>query len=594
MPFSEKEIKLRKAIQEAHDFFQHCKTCPSHIHCCTRPDNVVIVREEEKPYLEEAYEALKRSTAASGYDNNLQFKDLGEGLSLLKDNNGRCPMFTEDRKCSVHANKPLDCLLWPTMFAVDKDNGPVALDVKCPATRSGEIPPRLYQIERPIGDLLSAPQRSIYAEQNRDSYNPGRIVNVQALGHQKAQEILSKWDKIRTPIEEAIDIIWQKLEYRLTPLRYDSEDVLSIFKWILAITIALCLEHSFKLSYQVFLSDQVILKQIIENPLHSFIFTNLGVTSPTDFIAGHKLFIGVSVVVMLALFLFDAFRVLVPLPWIFKSFRKRNLETTDPKSFRLPAFDVSKLAFISVTTIYVFFFAAQTFVLLDVYFICLLVARVLEFFWYISLTKLLPRKDPKVIIESAFKKIERRQLDLDNKLASLIKENMKTITNTQGTMQTVAVATATEAAHDLGSVLRHEMQELGNSNREQVDKSQSKRPEFLKKWQDYIDVKAQIESELWVRSRWKRIAIWDFFSCLAVLSPLFFPICLNLPGRSPLCINLSLGPLLWLVVGGVVSHVANMIYDYLRNHDEYYSTLMILYKPMSPGSDEKLKRLGNK
>jgi Fe-S-cluster containining protein len=580
MPFSKKEIEIRRAIQEQHDFFQHCKTCPSDTHCCTRPNNVVIIREQEKPYLEEAYEALKPSTSSN--DDKLQFDDLGEGLFLLKDKNGKCPMFTEDLKCSVHATKPLDCLLWPTMFAVDKDNGPVALDVKCPATRSGKIPPRFYQIEPQIKDLVNTSQRSVYAQQNRDSYKPGRIVDVQALGHEKAQEILSKWDNIKAPIEKSIDRIWQKLEYKLSPLRYDSEDVLSVFKWILAIAIALCLEHSFKLSYQIFLSDPVVLKQITDNPLHSFMFTNLGISNAAEFIGKHNWFARLLVLMMLTLFLFDAFRVLVPLPWIFKSFRKRNLESTNHGSFRLPAFDVSKLMFISITTIYVFFFASQTFVLLNVYFFCLFVARILDSFWYISITKWLPPKEPTIIIELASRRIAQRQEDLDKKLAALVKGNMKMIANTQGTAQTSAVATATAAAHDLGSVLRHEMEELGNNIEKQANQLQNKRPQFLIKWQEYLQVKAKIEAELWVKSRWKRIAIWDFFSCLAVLSPLFLSHCFQLQTMS-LCIPPSL--LLFLVGAGLVSHILNITYDYWRNHDEYYDTLMILYKPRGPVSE---------
>ena len=187
MPFSKEEIAIRAVIRDEYDFFQHCKTCPSHIHCCTRPQNVVIVREGEKPHLEEAYAALKHSSLPSE-DDKLEFEDLGEGLSRLKEKNGRCPMFTEDQKCSVHAQKPLDCLLWPTMFAVDESNWPITLDVKCPAVRSSEIPPRFYELTSAVTKLLNSEQRSVYAQENRDSYKEGRLVNVQALGPHTAQE----------------------------------------------------------------------------------------------------------------------------------------------------------------------------------------------------------------------------------------------------------------------------------------------------------------------------------------------------------------------------------------------------------------------
>lgn len=571
MPFSKEEIKIREAIQESYDFFPHCKSCPSEIHCCTRPQNVVIVRDEEKPYLEDAYAALKRTE-----EDKLEFENIGEGLSRLKEKNGHCPMFNEDRKCSVHAKKPLDCLLWPTMFAVDKANGPIALDVKCPATRSAKIPPRFYELADAVKELLSAKQKNIYAQENRDSYhNEGRIVNVRALGPVNAQEVLFKWDNIKKPIEDAIDRIWQTLEYKLNPLRYDSEDVLSVFKWILAIAIWLCIEHSFKLSYQVFLSDWTVLTEIENNRLYNFIFGQFG-KSPATFIGNHTGYLRGFAVVTLALFLFDAFRVLVPLPWIFKNFRRRSIETGDPQFFRLPAFDVSKLGFISVVTIYVFFFAAQTFVLLNVYFMCLAIAHFVNLFWYISLSDLWPFDNPTKIIETALQKIKQRQSALKKKLTGLVGERVKTITDTQGNPDIRVVTTPIDAARDLVDVLSHDMNELESSNKRRAENSRDRVPELLNKWQEYLEAKDQIIGAVRVPGRWRRIAFWDFFSCLAVLSPLL-----------PLHSYFPAWLLLWLVAAGGVSHVANIIYDYYRNHDEYYSTLMLLYRPVSPNPTQQ-------
>ena len=229
---------------------------------------------------------------------------------------------------------------------------------------------------------------------------------------------------------------------------------------------------------------------------------------------------------------------------------------------------LSKLGFISVATIYVFFFAAQTFILLNVYFTCLLVAHMLDFFWYISLD-FLRSKDPKGTTELALHRIEQCQEDLNNRLAELVSE--KIITSVQGTTKRQAAAetvvTATEAARDLGNVLRHEMSELKGSNKERAERFRHGLPLLLNKWQEYLKAKAQIKAEVRIRSRWSRISSWDFISCLAVLSPVLPPLS-HLPARL----------LVGLVGAGVLSHVANIIYDYWRNHDEYYSTLMLLYR----------------
>jgi Fe-S-cluster containining protein len=532
----------------------------------------VIVRDEEKPYLEDIYATLKHSE-----NDKLEFENIGEGLSRLKEKNGHCPMFTEDRKCSVHATKPLDCLLWPTMFAVDKANGPIALDVKCPATRSAKIPIRFYELADAVKEFLSAKQKKIYAQENRDSYfREGRIINVQALGPENAQEVLCKWDNIKKPIEEAIDRIWQTLEYKLNPLRYDSEDVLSVFKWILAIAIWLCIEHSFKLSYQVFLSDWTTLTEIENNRLYNFIFGQFEI-SPATFIGNHNGYLRGFAVVTLALFLFDAFRVLVPLPWIFKNFRKRSLETGNPQSFRLPAFDVSKLGFISVVTIYVFFFAAQTFVLLNVYFMCLAIAHSVNLFWYLSLSDRCPFFIlTKNITAAVLQKIERQESGLKKKLTGLVRETVMTITNIQENPESRVVATPIDATGALVDVLRHDMKELEGSNKRRAENSRNRLPELLNKWQEYLEAKDQIIGAVRVPGRWRTIALWDFFSCLAVLSPLL-PLHAYLPARL----------LLWLVAAGGVSHIANIIYDYYRNHDEYYSTLMLLYRPVSPSLTQK-------
>jgi hypothetical protein len=270
---------------------------------------------------------------------------------------------------------------------------------------------------------------------------------------------------------------------------------------------------------------------------------------------------------------------LVPLPWIFKSFRKRTIKDAAPQSFALPAFDVSKLVFISITTIYIFFFAAQTFFLINVYFLCILLAQCLDFLWYISLTKVKPPKNPRVLTEAAFKNIENCQETLNQKLTKMIVNKMKSITKHRAIQEPSDITAVKKAAGILEAVLNEQLSKLTTHNANRADEFRKKVPGLLRKWQEYIKAKAQIESEVRVRNEGSLIAAWKLFSCLAVLS-------LQLPFHSRIRPSI----ILLIIAMGILSHIANIAYDYWRNHDEYYSTLMLLYKPHAP---QNFSPLGN-
>jgi hypothetical protein len=436
-------------------------------------------------------------------------------------------------------------------------------DLNEPRSTNWEIWIRISLTNQTILNRFSS-KTLMHTSFNRD------ITGSEPLDAIRDLRILTRCHETKRPVEEAINKIWRQLEYKLNPLRYDAEDVLSVFKWILAITIGLCLERSFTLSYQVFLFDDLTLRQIENNGLYRFACEQLGATSSEKFINAHPHVVKGLVFVMLGLFLFDAFRVLVPLPWIFKSFRKRNIELKTRQPFALPAFDVSKLAFISIATIYIFFFAAQTFFLINIYFLCLLMAQILDFFWYISLTTLKLPKDPKVITDSALKKIRKWEEKLKIKLTTIIGKSIKEITRQHKIDQPSDVANVTKAAGSLADFLNDELSSLETKNAERADEFRNQLPRLLSKWKEYIQVKGQIEADVRVRNEGALIAGWKVVSCLAVLSPQL-PFHARVPTRIVLCI----------VALGIFSHIANIAYDYWRNHDEYYSTLILLYKPQT-------------
>lgn len=498
---------------------------------------MVIVRENEKEYLEKAYEELRKSENIPAVKKLQYGENLGHGLFKLKLKNNRCPMFTRDGKCSVHEKKPLDCLLWPTTFAADKEDGLIMLDVKCPATRSGEIPNSLYQIQLPSKELVTSEQKKIYAQHNMNSYQMDRLVDVRSLGFAKAQNLLHKWQKKRDSVQIKIKSTWSKVEIYLLRLQKDFEsqiharEVLSGFRWIVGIAFALCLESAL-------------------NSLHSSFKPSLQSGDFWPFVWPF-----IFTVVMFVIFLLDMFRLFVPLPFIFTKMIREgpNPKNNDPS---IPQSIINRLLFISLVTFCFTFLASKSLNLFN-YFFFFMWVQLADYFWYFKLKKpdVIGRGETKctAILDTLSKKIDNyvwRHTRIEFIKNIFIRDK-----------RSLAMV------NQLSNLFKFEVRELTQHIYAQKAQIEEKKQAHLLNYGQNIDTLNNIIINVNKHQAYSRIAAADFMICL------FLVFLLTTKDRFSYQVYINPD---YIIIVFVVLHVINIFYDYLKNTPDYIQKLKIM------------------
>lgn len=134
--------------------------------CCRFPDteNVQspIWSEEETRLAQKAGASKEWFTPIPGtISRGVRLEPCGSGF--------RCPAFDPDTsRCTLHAQKPLDCRLYPFALTANSagDRVVLAMDLKCPYLQEHGDDPEVAAVARRLEEYLSTPQAMAYLRSN--------------------------------------------------------------------------------------------------------------------------------------------------------------------------------------------------------------------------------------------------------------------------------------------------------------------------------------------------------------------------------------------------------------------------------------------
>ncbi|MBI3312213.1 MAG: DUF2156 domain-containing protein [Candidatus Omnitrophica bacterium] len=141
--------------------------------CCRFPDTENV----QTPFWSEA--ETQRAQAADPKLEN-RFIPLpgtvSRGVKLEQCGEGyRCPAFDpENRRCSIHSVKPLDCRLYPFVLTASsaRPHPVLAMDMKCPYLQDHHRDPALADYARRLQGYLSSPEAAAYLHTNPKIVGP--------------------------------------------------------------------------------------------------------------------------------------------------------------------------------------------------------------------------------------------------------------------------------------------------------------------------------------------------------------------------------------------------------------------------------------
>lgn len=348
------ESELRSRIQEYNFFEKHCKNCPADKHCCTRPQNVVLVRAgEEADRLSKRYRDLHPNSPDDALLEPAD--DIGNLFKIRIGPNGHCPFYTDDLKCAVHDVKPLDCVLWPLMFA--ETGEATMLDKDCPAVREGEeIPPYVFDLAVEIANFATPEERRGLAGANAGSYG-GRLIDSKALGANNTQILLRQLDqaverskaafkKKVAELRTLTDRIGADVQHRVT-----AADAVRAHRWLTAFVLALLIE--------------------------GIVTTAIPALQVSTLVASDR----ALTIVLIVVFFVEAIRFLIPLPFIFTEMVRNRRGSMHPPMPRL----ITDIA-ITVVTFMALYIATQAITSPFLFISALWLVNVADLFWYRDVT----------------------------------------------------------------------------------------------------------------------------------------------------------------------------------------------------------------
>ncbi len=354
------------------DFLNHCKNCPSSTtHCCTKKGNIVLINEDEKVQIQNHFDTLKNELKIENLDTYTLFNEAKtqNGVTPLnlistkdpdsQEDIDRCPFFVKPF-CKLHTlGKPLDCKLWPVSKFENGDKGLVYIDYNCSALISKDkIPVSTIDESIALFNTLTDEKKSVYYNQSSSHYQLAPIPKSQWNSFQKyfayKEEVTNKCGKKFNQFKNTyIDIFSNtKLTIRVS-------------KWIIGIFFVMILTSMFNL---------------VANNVSNYNHSENSFLSQTGYIERFVILIFLPII-----FILDAFRIIVPLPWITKYIDEKSNHIPELRNEKdnLPKFQLLKLLVIGILSFILLNTLAIKFIYFPLWYFTLYSAvLLLDMFWY--------------------------------------------------------------------------------------------------------------------------------------------------------------------------------------------------------------------
>lgn len=496
-------------VNKEFDFLKHCKNCPrSSVHCCTKPNNIVLARDNEKNHLQTQFDRLNREGLINLPDyelfDNQNSKDGVTPINLLTiestDNFGKkvelkqCPFF-KDPICLIHnEGKPTDCQLWPVSRFENSNKEKIFIDRQCSAVNAEEPIP-LVEIEKDI-DILkgcSDEEKAVLYDQNSNHYS---IEAIPIKYWSDFQELKGKYKPLKDSIEKDIEKQFSIFRKSYVKLEFNTEQVLLISKWVIGIFFILMLEA---------LLNQVTFNVSVQNFSDKPFLDFFSAYIQNGFLAN---VVRVSVITFLALmFVLDFYRLIVPLPWVVKEYNKLENIPTRIGSFtrnNLPRLQVYKLLGIGVVSFILLNMIAIRFLFEPIYYLFIYGGVIfLDVLWYIIKSNDVTKK-----MEDSYRKLVN---DTNKKFEGLIKQ---TETN-QNDLLRNAMRDNQNAFNDLATYFENDIDDL----KKLKDGKLYRLKELADLSKDCEMTISTIEKDIRNERKFVFLAYFDLIICL-VLTPL--------------------------------------------------------------------------
>lgn len=354
------------------DFLNHCKNCPSSTtHCCTKKGDIVLINDDEKEQIQTHFNSLKNELNIDDVEsytlfNNAETQNGVTPLNLIptkdpdnKEEIDRCPFFVKPY-CKLHTlGKPLDCQLWPVSKFENGDKSLVYIDYNCSALKSKDkIPVSTVDESINLFNTLSDEQKSVYYNQSNTHYQLAPIPKNQWDSYQK---YFANKEKSTNKCEKK----FKQFKSNYIDIFYNTKSTIKVSKWIIGIFFVMILTSMFNL-----------VANNVSNYTHS---ENLFLS---------QLYYWERFIVLLFLpiiFILDAFRIVVPLPWITKYIDENSKEIPELKNEKnnLPKFQLLKLLVIGILSFILLNILSIKFIYHPLwYFTIYSAVLLLDMFWY--------------------------------------------------------------------------------------------------------------------------------------------------------------------------------------------------------------------
>lgn len=426
---------------------------------------MVLVRESEIPALEEGYISLVGGDGKEEKQKlRREFHEFLEPVSekshvynlKQKPSTNKCPLLQSDGRCSVHRNKPLDCVMWPIMpgreIQPDESNPHlVHLDIDCPALGSGEFPATYFEslvsgLEHIVEtDSDIEKQLQILYDENRKSYGQSRLATIGPLNSEhiadvlfEAGPLLKKINSLRKRYSKKLENKIDKIHKQYESVRlFEPNHILGIYKWFYG-GFAFILLGSASRSFLTYLgqagdseSDASALSVQISGSL-SRLFGFEPTGSP---LAGSFDNFGIALLfaaILFGLLAIDILRILAPLPFYTYEMSTRVGESEDAESkprcdtskkaeTRLEGLDVFELGFLTLITYLFLLLFSCSYTNIFTYALCMVAIQLVDLLWYV------PRNVFTSVVEHVLPPAERRatkKLDVLRKTVRKAPEKM--------------------------------------------------------------------------------------------------------------------------------------------------------------------------
>ncbi len=540
--FSNEELKIRSDIQTAYDFFEHCRKCDNESHCCNRPGNVVIIKNSEIPLLEKRFNETTPGKELSDFIKPIEGCD---SLFFLKPSqNALCLMFTNEKKCAVHDCKPLDCLMWPVTYN-SNNSGKYELellDSECNAVNSENIDEKFFHNIQKIDCLLTEEEKKVYSEECIKSYkmyndisNNGRLIKMKSntLGITHFKVLLHNKYKNSVKIIENVNCYLKSFLENIEIKTFDAKNIIKATKWILGITIALLIEYAFQLSHKFILNDSNALKTLYSDSQLGVLFYQ------------NKYLIKLIIPILLMMFIFDAVRIIMPLPFYYKRLLDLNKEDATI-STKVPVSQTLYYSLVTIITIYLMFLISQSFYDIKIYILCVGIILGLDTLWYINVDYWptnLKHKYIKKKIKKEFDRLSQIELNTNNKVDIGLKRMFGVDLNKE----------------------QLKISEKIVNEKEEMEKIISEKRKVLEEKIEAMD--KQIEVSLSIRSAITEKTKWNYIAYGTVIYSVLFLLLSNLIDKFQ--------PIFTACV--ILIHIVFIGIDILTSKDEYKEIIQTLY-----------------